>query len=95
MIKDEPYQWGPSQEEAFQALKEPWIKEPLLIYLDLHEPFILDTDVSGYASGGVLSQVRDRTKKVVAYASQTMGGIIGFNVAPGTFLAIWRHDEND
>jgi len=70
--KEEPFAWGPTQEEAFQELREPLMKEPLLVYPDLTQPFILDTDASGFALGGVLSQVRDGRERVIAYSSKTL-----------------------
>ena len=64
--------WGPAQEEAFQELREPLMKGPLLVYPDLTQPYILDTDASGFALGGVLSQVRDGGERVIAYSSKTL-----------------------
>ena len=48
---------------------EPLMNEPLLIYPDMKEEFILDTDASGFGVGGVLSQIRNGQERVVAYAS--------------------------
>ena len=48
------------------------MKEPLLVYPDLTQPFILDTNASGFALGGVLSQVRDGRERVIAYSSKTL-----------------------
>ena len=67
--KDQKFYWGEQQQEAFDRLREPLMREPLLIYPDMKEEFILDTDASGFGLGGVLSQVRDGQERVVAYAS--------------------------
>ena len=69
LCKDQKFYWGRRQQEAFDQLRGPLMKEPLLIYPDLTQDFILDTDASGFGVGGVLSQFRDGREKVVAYAS--------------------------
>ena len=51
-----PFIWGNSEEKSFQNLKERLITEPVLIFPDFSKPFIVTTDASGYAIGGILSQ---------------------------------------
>jgi len=64
------FQWSASCERAFEALKAALIEAPVLAYPDNEKPYILDTDASGYAMGGVLSQTQDDgAEKPVAYAS--------------------------
>ena len=59
---------------AFQRLKAALTKAPILAYprFDSPEPFIVDTDWSGDAVGGVLSQVQDGAERVIAYGSNTL-----------------------
>ena len=50
---------------AFQTLKKQLSTAPMLAYPVPRSTFILDTDASGFAVGGVLSQVIDGHEKVV------------------------------
>ena len=60
-------------EEAFLNLKGNLTSEPILAYPDVNgSEFILDTDASSYAIGGVLSQVQVGHERVIAYASRTL-----------------------
>jgi len=52
---------SPAQEESFKVLKEKLCKEPVLQYPDFSNLFILTTDTSSTAIGGILSQ-RERNK---------------------------------
>ena len=70
--RDAPYKWADACQEAFEALKTPLMKNPLLVYPDFTQEFILDTDASGYGIGGVLSQLRDGHERVIAYASRSL-----------------------
>jgi hypothetical protein len=64
--------WSIEAETAFQALKEEVCTAPLLGYLRPGEKFIVDTYTSNVGIGGVLSQVQDGSKRVVAYFSKTL-----------------------
>lgn len=48
------------------------MKKPILQYLNFNEPFILTTDASGYAIGGILSQGPLRKDLPIAYTSRTL-----------------------
>src|SRR3979409_2050553 len=50
--KDRPFEWTSECENAFQTLKERFLKAPVLTMPDQDQPFYLETD----ASGGVLMQ---------------------------------------
>ena len=54
--KDVKFNWPEKQQEAFELLKEKLCEEPLLQRPDFSQPFILTTDASGFAIGGILSQ---------------------------------------
>ena len=48
--------WSGIQQEADELLKEKSREEPLLQRPDFSQRFILTTDASGFAVGGILSQ---------------------------------------
>ena len=52
--KDVLCHWGPLQCRAFAGLKSALCAAPLLIYLDPSLPYIVVSDASGDAAGGVL-----------------------------------------
>ena len=52
--KDMPWQWGPMQKRAFQAIKDALCAGPVLQYPDPQLPYTVVTDASGVAAGGVL-----------------------------------------
>src|SRR5436190_7200617 len=53
-------------------LKQKLCEEPVLQYPDFSRPFILTTDASGIAIGGILSQGEINKDKPIAYASRTL-----------------------
>ena len=65
--------WLPECEEAFQILKQKLTEAPILAYPIFNDEniYILDTDASLSALGGVLSQLQNGVERVIAYASQT------------------------
>ena len=67
-----PWTWGPSQQKAFDTLKEALMSPPILVYPDYDEPFVLHTDASGDGLGAVLCQERDGLEGVVSYASRSL-----------------------
>jgi len=64
--------WGPSQEAAFQSLKERLCAKPILRLPDMDRTFILRTDASDTAIGAVLLQEHDDGVFPVAYASRKL-----------------------
>ena len=55
--KEIKFQWSEKQQHSFDTLKNLLCSKPLLQYPDFTKPFVLTTDASGYAIGGILSQV--------------------------------------
>ncbi|KAM0736907.1 Retrovirus-related Pol polyprotein from transposon 17.6 [Formica fusca] len=80
--KDKTFAWTPSQENAFNSLKRELLKEPVLQYPNFKEPFLLTTDASGYAIGGVLSQGQIGKDLPISYISRTL------NEAEGRYSTI-------
>lgn len=69
---DTRFEWTTTQEESFEILKQKLCEEPVLQYPDFTRPFILTTDASGTAIGGILSQGEINKDQPVAYASRTL-----------------------
>ena len=75
--KNEPFVWNDEREVAFQTLKERLITAPVMAYPSETGQYVLDTDASGFAIGGVLSIVKTNDKgepeeKVISYASRVL-----------------------
>jgi hypothetical protein len=69
-----PVKWGAKQEAAFMALKDALAQELELFQMDLNKNFIMKTDASEWAIGGVLEQeIRERIAPVAFY-SRKLGG---------------------
>lgn len=66
------FQWGGPQQKAFDTLKEKLSTAPVLALPDLHQPFEIETDASGFAMGVVLMQ----GGKPVRYHSETFSGAV-------------------
>jgi transposase InsO family protein len=72
---NQPFIWGPDQQEAFEALKGELVKAPILAHPDLNKPFRLYTDASRKAVGGVLVQLDDNgVERVISYVSNKLAG---------------------
>ena len=56
----------------FEELKERITSQPVLSLPRKEGKFRVETDTSGYAIGGVLSQEQDRKWKPIAFSSRTM-----------------------
>ena len=64
--------WEEEQQIAFEELKTYLIQPPVLALPNATDPFILDTDASDVAIGGVLSQVQDGVEKVISFGSYSL-----------------------
>jgi len=64
--------WEAPQEKAFLQLRLHLSTAPVLNHPLPNKEFILDTDASNYAVGGVLSQVIDGKEQVIAFASTAL-----------------------
>ncbi len=71
--KDQEWQWGTEEQEAFDALKKHVMMEPVLAHAKLDDQFELEVDASGYAVGAVLLQRKEDSKKhPIGYYSATL-----------------------
>ena len=64
------FTWNPECTNAFHELRESLSTTPILQLPQFDQPFRLETDASGYAAGGVLSQQINGDWKPVAYFSK-------------------------
>ena len=71
--KGTEFVWGKEQEASFHDMKDCLTTSPILGFPQENGgPLILDTDASGFAIGGVLSQVQKGVEIVIAYASHAL-----------------------
>ena len=70
--KDVPWVWGPPQRQAFQRLKQALCNAPLLQYPNPSKPYVVVTDASGLAAGGVLMQDQGQGLRPLAFMSRAL-----------------------
>ena len=70
--KGQKFNWGPNQQEAFDALKLKLCTTQVLAYPNFDLPFILTTDASKVAVAAILSQVQNGFERPVAYVSRQL-----------------------
>ena len=57
---------------AFTGLSDALVQAPILSFPTEDGDYILDTDASNLGLGGVLSQIQDNVKRVIAYCSRAL-----------------------
>lgn len=72
--KETRFTWSDAQETAFTRLRDALCEEPVLQYPDFTKSFIVTTDASDTAIGGILSQGEIGKDRPVAYASRLLHG---------------------
>ena len=70
--KDVPFNWKDEQDEAMKRLKRALCTTPVLLLPDLTKPFVVHTDASNFALGGVLQQDDGKGLQPVAYESKKL-----------------------
>ena len=70
--KGVPFVWGSDQQSSFDALKACLLCAPILGFPTEDDRFVLDTDASLFAIGGVLSQIQNEEEVVIAYACRSL-----------------------
>jgi hypothetical protein len=70
--KGQAWVWGHEQQKAYETLKDKLCTAPVLRHPDFTQPFVLQTDASGYGLGAVLTQHLDGEEHPIAYASRTL-----------------------
>ena len=66
------WKWEKEPQEAFKELKEKITSQPVLSLPRREGKFRVETDTSGHAIGGVLSQEQDGKWRPIAFLSRTM-----------------------
>ncbi|CAB0029249.1 unnamed protein product, partial [Trichogramma brassicae] len=69
---DTPWDWTDAQERAFGEIKQILSSTPLLQYPDFNRPFVVTTDASDFAVGGILSQGKIGNDLPIAYTSRSL-----------------------
>ena len=70
--KGKEFCWSKECEESFCLLKRALVTAPVLSYPCSEGLFVLDTDASDQAIGGVLSQIVNNQEKVICYGSKVL-----------------------
>ena len=96
--KDVVFEWKEAQQHAFDTLKEKFTTAPVLAYPDNDCQFCLECDASNYATGAVLSILKEDKWHPVAYHSHSMSPKErNYLIADKEMLSIiraleiWRH----
>ena len=72
-LKNHPVTLTPTALEVFETLKKKCMTVPVLAFVDLENPFVLETDAPGISLGAVLLQEQEDGKlHPVAYASRAL-----------------------
>jgi len=66
------FNWTPECNASFNSLKSKLTSPPILAYPNFAEPFVVATDASDTAIGGVLSQLKGGQDQVIAYWSRQL-----------------------
>ena len=70
--KDNTFLFDSECKSSFKDLKEALVSNPILIYPNFEEPFLLTTDASAFAIGAILSQGPIGKDLPIAFASRTL-----------------------
>lgn len=76
--KHHRFDWTRECQESFEKLKQALIEAPVMAYPQDDGLYVLDTDASGFAIGGVLAQMQEDSdtgeseERVIAYGSRTL-----------------------
>lgn len=96
---DTPFAWGHREQGAFEALKAACSSAPVVQPADANQRFVVTTDASGFAAGGVLEQEDSQgNRRVVAFESHKFSkeelGKSAYEkemMAVLHALRVWRH----
>ena len=94
LMKKQPndsFQWGPSQEKAFQSIRSMLTSSNLLLYPDFDKTFIVSTDSSDWGMGASLCQKADdgELRPVAFWAAPFKGSQLNYSVGDKEMAAIY------
>ena len=96
--KDQAFKWKESQQTVFDMLKQRFTTAPILAFPDIDKQFRLETDASDFATGTVLSILKDDKWHPIAYSSHSMSPEEhNYPIADKEMLSVirsleeWRH----
>ena len=97
--KNVAFNWTKEQEDAFEEIKQKYIKAPMLVHPDNTKPFLVYTDASNFAIGCVLKQYDDQgeARPIAFYSRQMTPPETNYEIYDKELLAIyvafkeWRH----
>ena len=72
MKKDRRYEWGDTQQEAFEKIKALLSSAPVVARPSFEIQFVVQTDASDTGIGAVLLQIIDGQERVLEFASRTL-----------------------
>ena len=72
LVQNKEFKWLKKHENAFNELKQSLCTAPVLAFPNNSGMFIVDTDASHNAIGGVLSQIQDGKEKVIFYGANKL-----------------------
>ena len=73
MTKDARWKWDTAEIDAFDTLKRLICAHPILVFPDDDRQYMVEVDSSNYATGAVLSQLRDNDKwHPIAFLSKSL-----------------------
>ncbi|KAL2126283.1 hypothetical protein VTI74DRAFT_1265 [Chaetomium olivicolor] len=90
--KGAPFIWSPQCEEAFEQLKTLLISAPVLAQWDPDRKTVVETDSSGYAIGGALSQYDDEgiLRPVAFFSKKNNAAECNYPIHDKELLAVVR-----
>lgn len=85
-----PWQWGEAEQQAFDHLKEYLIAGPLLLMFDETLETLVEADSSGFALGGVVSQVdsKGRLRPIGFFSRKLTATEVNYEIHDKELLAI-------
>jgi hypothetical protein len=98
--KDVKFEWTEREQRAFDKIKKAVTSAPVLVLPDCDQPFRIEADGSGFATGTVLSQLLSEDNKwhPVAFLSKSLNEVErNYQIHDTEMLAIiraleeWRH----
>jgi transposase InsO family protein len=69
---NQPFVWGPSQQDSFSRLIQALTTTPVLSFADFSKPFVVQVDASFEGLGAVICQEHEGMMKPIAYASRKL-----------------------